>query len=179
MRDLADGILQYMYFWGRDVVHPGGNLLLSHGLSRRASTGLQGTSCYSMPWQGGKIELHGSYAGWFGNGQGFLFIRPLGRCVRWLDGCPPVPGKWPPHRFDARPDDAMHTAAVPFLGWWLDYEAAVAERLGTAYRDDCFRKFKKLPKTRAWLPPATATRWISQLAENPASLARAKHFSPS
>jgi hypothetical protein len=178
-RDLADGLRQQMYFWGLDAIHPDGNLFVRSGFHKRPSTGLQGTSCYSFPWQGGVIELHGSHAGWLGAEDGFLYIRPHGRCVRWLDSAPPIPGVWPGESYENRSEPSLHAVAVPFLHWWLHHESQVTQNAGTAYRDDCFRKFKKLPKTRAWLPPATATRWISQLAENPASLARAKHFSPS
>jgi hypothetical protein len=176
MRDLADGFAQQMYFWGCDVVHLSGNLLLSSGFSKRASTGLQGTSCYSLPCQGGIIELHGSHAGWFGEGEGFLFIRPLGRCVRWLDGQAPVPGNWPTHRFDSHADDAMHAAAAPFLDWWLDHESALTDRFGHAYRAACHRQFKKLPKSRSWLAPAAACRWVSGLRIDPRSLPRARKF---
>jgi hypothetical protein len=126
MRDLADGFFQQMFFWGRDVVHKKGNLLVSYGFVKRPSQGLQGTSCYSLPWQGGQIELHGSYAGWFGNDEGFLFIRPRGRCVRWLCGDPPIPGKWPSDLYATRADDAMIAVSFPFLDWWLDYENALA-----------------------------------------------------
>lgn len=30
MRDFTDALAQQMYFWGRDVIHPSGNLLVAH-----------------------------------------------------------------------------------------------------------------------------------------------------
>ena len=65
-----------VFFWGRDVVHPDGNLLVRQGFSKSPSAGLQGTSCYGLDWQGGRIELHGACAGWYprDGGEGFNFF---------------------------------------------------------------------------------------------------------
>ncbi|MFU8894447.1 MAG: hypothetical protein ACNA8L_12555 [Luteolibacter sp.] len=112
-RDLADGMRQQMFFWGRDAIHPDGNLFVHAGFQKRASTGLQGTSCYSLDWQDGVIELHGSHAGWIGQSGGFLFIRPIGRCVRWLDMALPIPGDWKAEQYDTRADTALHALALP------------------------------------------------------------------
>ncbi len=175
-RDLADGMRQQMFFWGRDAIHPAGNLFVHAGFQKRTSTGLQGTSCYSLDWQGGVIELHGSHAGWIGQGGGFLFVRPLGRCLRWLDASLPVPGDWQPSQYDTRADAALHALAIPFFDWWLHHEAEVERIAGPQFRDACFRQFKKLPKTRPWLTPAAATRWIAQLRDHPESIPRARKF---
>jgi len=147
-RDLADGMRQQMFFWGRDAIHPEGNLFIHSGFQKRASTGLQGTSCYSLDWQGGVIELHGSHAGWIGKHGGFLFIRPLGRCVRWIDASLPVPGVWQPHQYNTHTGASLHSLAISFLDWWLAHEAHVARIAGPEFRHACFRQFKKLPKTR-------------------------------
>lgn len=175
--DFAHGMRQQMFFWGRDAIHPGGNLFVHHGFRKRPSTGLQGASCYSLDWQGGVIELHGSHAGWIGPDGGFLFIRPLGRCVRWRAATLPVPGDWQPHHYDTRVGAALHALAVPFMNWWLAHEAHVANIAGPAYRGACHRQFKKLPKTRPWLAPNEATRWITHLRNHPESLPRARRFS--
>lgn len=179
LRDLTAGFRQQMFFWGKDAAHPDGNLFVRSGFEKRPSTGLQGTSCYSAPWQGGRIELHGSHAGWFGPDEGFLFIRPLGRCVRWLDAVPPVPGEWARNRYDARADSELHRAALPFLDWWLEHERHAARLGGPGYRDHCFRHFCKLPRSRAWLPPADSIRWITALRDDPATTPRVRGFSSS
>lgn len=176
-RDLADGLRQQMYFWGRDAIHPDGNLFAATGFVKRSSTGLQGTSCYSLDWQCGWIELHGSHAGWIGQDGGFLFIRPIGRCVRWLDSSLPVPGEWQPHQYDTRVDATLHALVVPFLDWWLHHDEHVASIAGPSFRKACFRQFKKLPKTRPWLAPAHSTRWITRLRDHPESIPRARKFS--
>ncbi len=176
LRDLAAGFNQQMFFWGRDAIHSDGNIFLRSGFQKRASDGLQGTSCYSLPWQGGCIELHGSHAGWFGQGGGFLFVRPLRRCVRWLDKTPPIPGTWPRKDYQSAADDALYMLALPFLDWWLEYERTVARLAGVRHRQECYRLFKKLPKTRAWLAPQQAVRWITALRDEPQTLVRANRF---
>lgn len=173
-RDLAAGMRQQMYFWGRDAIHPDGNLFVHTGFKKRPSTGLQGTSCYSLDWQGGIIELHGSHAGWIGPHDGFLFIRPLARCVRWHAPTLPIPGSWQPHQYQTKQDTTLHTLAIPFLDWWLHHEAQVTRLAGPNFRTACHRQYKKLPKTRPWLAPTDVTRWITHLRDHPESLPRAR-----
>lgn len=176
LRDLAAGFNQQMFFWGRDAIHSDGSIFIRSGFQKRASHGLQGTSCYSLPWQGGFIELHGSHAGWFGQGGGFLFVRPLNHCVRWLDEIPPIPGTWPREQYQSTTDDALYKLAVPFLDWWLEHERTVAQLAGVCYRQECYRLFQKLPKTRAWLAPQQAVRWITALRDEPQNLPRANRL---
>ena len=175
-RDLATGLNQQMFFWGQDAVHPEGNLFVRLGFEKRPSTGLQGTSCYRFPWQEGAIELHGSYAGWIGGEGGMFFIRPLHRCVRWLDGTPPVPGKWPRERYSSKSDEFLYAAARPFLDWWLKHEDRVLSLTGKAYRDTCHRNYGKQSRTRTWLRPDLATRWVTGFRDHPESLPRVRRF---
>ena len=177
LRDLTAGLRQQMYFWGRDVIHPNGNLLMKRGLSKSNSSGLQGTSCYGVGWRGGWIELHGACAGWYRpDGGSFVFVRPLGRCLHWLGEHPPVPGVWPTDLLETPDPESLYQLAQPFLDWWLDYEAWIARHHPPRYREDCFRRLKSLPKSRTWLPPVAAQRWLADFKANPASLRRAKHF---
>lgn len=165
-----------MFFWGRDAVHSGGNIFIRSGFQKRPSQGLQGTSCYSLAWRDGVIELHGSHAGWFGQSEGFLFVRPLLRCVRWLEPIPPVPGSWSRECYDPTADADMHAMAVPFFDWWLEHERTVMHIAGIRYRQDCYRQFKKLPKGRPWLAPDEAKRWITGLRDTPETLPRARRY---
>lgn len=109
-----------------------------------------------MDWQGGRIKLHGACAGWYprdGGGGGFIFIRPLGKCFVWLGQSAPVPGEWSPDLRAPADFEKLRAAALPFLDWWLHSELWIGDLLGGSYRTNCFRHFKRLPRSRPWLPP--------------------------
>ncbi|MBB5349955.1 hypothetical protein HNR46_000176 [Haloferula luteola] len=189
LRDLSAGLRQQMYFWGRDVVHPVGNLLVHAGLSRSPSPGLQGTSCYTRPWQKGSIQLHGACAGWYGEQGGVVFIRPLGHCVGWRMSTPPTPGEWSREHFESLSPDSLRHRIQPFLEWWIAYEETLlslrplhsthpsSSLLGAGYRDRCFRAFRQLPRSRSWLPPRDALPWLRHFRDRTPGLPRAKRFS--
>lgn len=178
IRDLAAGFAQQMFFWGRDVVHPSGNLLSAQGFTKSPSAGLQGTSCYTLDWRGGRILLHGSCAGWFsrGVGEGFIYVRPLRGCFIWEGDDLPVPGEWDSLGSGAQDPAKLHELALPFLDWWLHSEAWVNERCGDGYRASCFRHFKRLPRSRPWLAPVEALRWIGSLRRSPGLTDRARRL---
>jgi len=176
LRDLTAGLRQQMVFWGRDVVHPAGNLLLAQGFSKAQSAGLQGTSCYGLPWQGGRIELHGACAGWYAADGGFVFIRPHGKCFLWRGGDSPVPGEWPALMLEASDVHQLAARCRPFLEWWLHSERWIVETHGASYRDACHLHVKRLPKGRPWLPPAAAVKWVAAFLDDPAATPRAKRF---
>lgn len=177
-RDLSAAFMQQMFFWGMDAAFPTGNLFQDRGFTKSPSPGLKGTSCYSLPWQDGSIFLHGSCVGWIPESgrAGFIFIRPKGKCFLWHGEKPPIPGKWPKENLST-PNlvDDLPTV-TPFLSWWLDHEAWISGEMGSAYRTNCHRKYKSLPKSKPWLTPAAATAWLNLLMENPATTPRAKHF---
>ena len=176
LRDLTDGIRQQMFFWGRDVMHPAGNLLVAAGFAKRPSPGLQGTSCYCLAWREGRIELHGSCAGWFGAEAGFVFIRPMHRCVGWTSSEPPVPGDWNAGNIITLAPESMRERMIPFLDWWIAYEEDVSDRFGSGYRERCHREFHKAPRSKPWLRPDDARRWIRAFRQDATCLVRAKRF---
>ncbi|MEM7700249.1 MAG: hypothetical protein AAF236_17790, partial [Verrucomicrobiota bacterium] len=99
LRDFTELLGQQMYFWGRDVIHPRGNLLCENGFERRKSEGLEGTSCYRLELGDGSfIELHGACAGYydpsFSEGRSFLYIRNRKRCFLYSGEKPPAPGTY-------------------------------------------------------------------------------------
>jgi hypothetical protein len=158
LSDCARGLAQQMVLWGHDVRHPDGNALVRYGLERRASTGLTGTSCYSMPWENGVVELHGAVASWTAAAgkTGCVFCRDRGRIDLWEAERPPVPG---------RENGVSGTVAdrwkafQPLLRWLIDYETWVFETLGETWRQNAWRALKKLPKGKVWIPPHLALRW--------------------
>jgi hypothetical protein len=178
LRDLRAGLGQQMFFWGKDVVHPSGNLFAGQGFTKSPSRGLQGTSCYGVEWQDGSIQLHGSCAGWYprGGGEGFIYIRPLHGCFVWRGEEIPVPGEWESAQSAGADPMKIRELALPFLDWWLHSETWIRETCGSSYRAACFRHFKRLPKSRPWLPPADGLRWLRAFRESPEKVERVNRF---
>ncbi|MBK1881470.1 hypothetical protein JIN85_03525 [Luteolibacter pohnpeiensis] len=178
LRDFTAALRQQMYFWGHDVMHPDGNLLVKRGMVKTASAGLKGTSCYAIDWQDGRIHLHGSCAGWHSMaGTSFLYIRPLARCFHWHGEQPVIPGEWTTDLLDSPDPESLYQSSLPFLEWWLDYERWISSQYPPSYREDCHRKLKSVPKTRPWLPPAAALQWLDLFLTAPCQLDRARRFS--
>lgn len=162
--DAACGLAQQMVLWGHDVRHPAGNSLARYGMKRSPSPGLSGTSCYSMPWENGLIELHGAVASWTPDfpGIGCLFSRDRSRIELWNEEHPPVPGR---DRGCCGALDDRWAAFLPFLRWLIRYEQWITRTHGSEWRDECWRALKRLPKGKPWLPPGLALRWW-ELAAN-------------
>lgn len=179
-RDFANGIQQQMFFWGQDVLHPSGNLLLKTGFKKSPSTGIKGTSCYKLAWQDGHIELYGSCAGWYGKNGGFAFIRPWKKCVVWESGTEtPIPGTWKKEFVKRNASRAeLHKAARPFLEWLLSYERFVQQECGEQYRSENFKSYKKVPKAKLWLPPKVALEWMECLYQSPTQIRRPRQLTP-
>lgn len=158
LNDAARGLAQQMVFWGRDVRHFNGNALVRFGLERAPSSGLTGTSCYSMAWRNGLIELHGAVATYVTADEmpGCTFSRATGRIDLWHANRPPIPG-----RESGVPGAAVERwqAAHPLIEWLVVYEKWIVSELGAAWRTDCWRTLKKLPKGKPWLPPELALKW--------------------
>ena len=158
LSDAARGLAQQMVFWGHDVRHPEGNSLVRFGMNRSPSPGLKGTSCYSMTWENGQIELHGAVASWTPDlsGNGCIFSRDHARINLWNGDQPPVPGR--EHGCGGSPDKRWF-AFQPFLRWLIGYEQWITRIHGATWRDGCWRALKRLPKGKPWLPPDLAFRW--------------------
>lgn len=178
LRDLSAALVQQMFYWGMDAAHPGGNVFQKRGFRKSPSLGLKGTSCYSLPWQGGEIFLHGACVGWFPEGKkgGFLFIRRTGKCHIWMGTELPVPGEWPLASLAPVSVKEHATAITTFLSWLLEHEENVRREMGEAYRAACHRKYRSLPKSRQWLAPADGEAWLRMFLTNPAGTSAAKRF---
>ena len=62
--------------WGRDVLHPEGNLLIRFGLQRFREPGQFGSSRYRCHWAGRTVELHSTCVGIYGDeSPGIVFLR--------------------------------------------------------------------------------------------------------
>jgi hypothetical protein len=176
LRDFTDALAQQMFYWGRDVIHPDGNLLVAHGFERRSSPGLQGTSCYRMPLAEGYIELHGACAGWYPDRLGspaFLYIRNRHRCYLYDGLAPPAPGSYTAGLLRSSPACQRLKLSRRFLAWWLDYEDWISTTSSPRYRHACHSAFAKLPKSRPWLPPDQDLRWLRSYLQDPSKTSRA------
>jgi hypothetical protein len=158
LSDASRGLAQQMVWWGHDVRHPGGNALVSFGLRRSKSPGLPGTSCYSMEWEEGLIELHGAVASWAPpvGKTGCVFCRDLGRIGLWRASLPPVPGE---QTGECGTAEERWESFKPFLRWLIEYEQWVVAALGSDWRSGCWRAVKRLPNGKQWLPPHLALKW--------------------
>lgn len=177
VRDFTAALGQQMYFWGRDVIHPTGNLLCHYGFERRASEGLDGTSCYRMEFDGDRIELHGACVGRYSReGEGFLFVRNRRSCFLYRDSEPPAPGLYANELLRSGTAAETFAASQRFLDWWLDYEKWIASVTKPGYRDRCHQLFAKLPKSKPWLTPGQANLWLRAYATDPGKLRRAREW---
>ncbi len=176
LKDFTDALGQQLLFWGRDVIHSDGNLLCEYGLERRKSEGLDGTSCYSMPYQGDIVELHGACVGRYSEIEpSFLYIRNRKRCFLYDGAEPPAPELYLADSLSSDCFELLYDRSKAFLSWWLEYEAWIATVTSPDYRQQCFRAFRRLPKSKSWLPPAAALEWLQAYATEPADdLRRAK-----
>lgn len=126
LNDFTRALGQQMFYWGRDVL-TGRNLLLEAGFEKRVSMGLQGTSCYRLPWRGGFIELHGACAGWYApldgrEAPGFLFIRTDRRCYAHDETLAVVPGRYDYATLRSSSLAEVMEGARFFARWLTGYE---------------------------------------------------------
>jgi hypothetical protein len=166
LREAGKGLAQQMILWGHDVKHPQGNALQRCGMERVASTGLQGTSCYRMEWEGGWVQLHGAVASWHaadGSGRcGCVYARSSKRIKTWSEHRAPVPGV---DQGQYRSPEECWEAFQPLLRWLVAYETWVASTLGAEWRWKTWRAQFSLVKKSPWLAPAEALPWWEKHAE--------------
>ena len=182
LRDFTSLLGQQMYFWGRDVLYPDGNLLCEYGFERIKSEGLQGTSCYRKSLDdkiGGRfIELHGACAGFYDftkkENQQFLYIRNKKRCFLYSADCPPAPGFHLADNLFNGPAINLYIASLIFLDWWLSYEDWIAKSARSGWRDQNYRAFAKLPASKPSLPPADSVDWLHDYQVEPKKITRVR-----
>ncbi len=179
--DAAGFLRQQMYFWGCDVRHAEGNLLLRYGMLRieRPAHQTEGSSRYRMPWREGVFELHGFCAGWYpqrAGERGVLFIRGKERLFECSAGVPLTPGHYEEERYSLADRDAMLALCRPMFEWVLAYEAWVEEVTVPGYRERCFNAFCALKNGTPWLPPQEALAWIGSFLDAPEKTPRVKRW---
>lgn len=181
LRDAARAFYCQMYYWGRDVLHPDGNLLVRYGFTKIPRTTKEGTSRYQLDWQGGLLELHGFCAGWYAQDgrPGICFDRRHDAWRLWNSPVPPEPDAVQRGACRTSSASLLTTDPAPvlelvsgFAGWLLHYETWARRQWGASARKEQHRDFVKLRSRRWWLPPEESLAWLQALANDPLNAPR-------
>lgn len=177
IKDFASALEQQLFFWGCDVIHNEGNLLTMYGLERRKSEGKGQSSCYRMEFNDAIIELNGLCVGRYSNdGHSFLFTRQHKKSWLYNSEIAPLPGIYDKQLIVTRPAEKIEEAGRRFLVWWLEYENWICENTESNYREKCYNSFKRLPKSKAWLPPEIGIQWLREYLYSPRNLNRSREW---
>lgn len=181
LRDAARAAYCQMYYWGRDVMHPDGNLLVRYGFEKFPRTTKEGTSRYRLGWEKGLLELHGFCAGWYAtDGPGICFDRKHDTWRTWHDAVPPDPAAMQAGHFRraGEPEHLPLLAEVSahFFRWLLHYEVWAVRQWSLTARQEQHRDFVKLRSHRWWLPPDLSLHWLAAYTKDPASVPRPKSY---
>ena len=176
LKDCAAGFYQQMYFLGKDVSHPSGNKLIEYGFKKSPSLGLTGTSCYTFKSGSEVVELYGSCAALYANETKIVFLRERCRFYQWIPEHHLVAGNWSQEDLKIESFQCVFNALTPLLQWWMEYEKWVEQKLGSAYRKQCYKDWKKLKSKPAWLAPDVAVDWVIKFLKLQEKHVRPKHF---
>lgn len=192
LRDVARGLGQQMFFWGCDVRHATGNLLVHAGMERiaRPERRGEGSSRYRMKWGSGLIELHSYCFGWYCQTppfRGAIFIRSLERLASCVGPLPVTPGKYEQEQMTLEGADELLHSIRPLLEWILSYERNIRNLTDGSYRDACWRRYLSKMGARPWLSPSEAESWFQSFLNAPEKTQRPRdllrssrpHHSPS
>ncbi len=133
-----------MWFFGRDIQHPEGNLLLRFGFAReRPPAGVSGTSRYTLATPVGSLTLWGWGAHWCDDQPLALLMRRHGPGPRLVSAAAPLDHVWAHTALTGtRAAVGAEWARVgallaAFAGWVHTYERWVRETCGESWRSDC------------------------------------------
>ena len=179
LQDASDGIAQQMFFWGCDVQHAAGNLLVRAGMERiaRKEAHGEGSSRYRMPWLNGWVEIHSFCAGWYpgdSTQSGAIFIRKDGRLRACSGGEPLMPGRYEPNRLLQESPDMLLEIIPPFISWILHHEQEIRRLAGSDYRARCWEAYRTNTGAMPWLQPGEAETWFTSLMKAPERTRRAR-----
>jgi hypothetical protein len=156
-----------MYFWGKDVVHPEGNLLVAFGGTPfRRDDAPHAVRCYAFARAQGQLILHSTGAVFQPDegACGVAYLRPAHRLHHVPPGemplpCPSAkaiasslrtvrPGEFPP-------------ALTRLLQCVREYETWAAPLLPAHARHQAWRDYQRTASHGTqWLPPAESRRWL-------------------
>jgi hypothetical protein len=140
---LAELLDQQMWFFGCDIRHPGGNLLLAKGFVRDRPPAeiSSGTSRYAGHTPEGRLVLWGWGVLWMAPGAPAGLLRRHGSGPRLLCAPPDTSSLWEYKQADALPtrESAAESLRVvaSFARWVVRWESAVRTSCGDAWRARC------------------------------------------
>ncbi|MFV0444258.1 MAG: hypothetical protein ACK5Q5_11875 [Planctomycetaceae bacterium] len=147
---------QQLWFWGRDIVHPAGNLLLEYGFTRHRPPGgrRDGSTCYRLDVDGRHIALWGFGAFYGERRLGGLYVNRHRFMPRWGMVESLALGVHSPDDLPSldRPRSLKHWKQAHrlcrrLMVWMADYETWIRRRLGSEFRERCLSQ---------WLDPCVA-----------------------
>jgi hypothetical protein len=155
---------QQLWCWGRDIRHPGGNVLRRYGfLAQRPAHPDRGSTAYVLDSCAERTLVLWGFGVFCGDAAGGgLFLKRYEYTPRLTaQHLPPWvlwhPGHLPPGRDPESSDDRIRLQGLytDALEWIASYERWVAERFGLAYRRRCVAGW-----ARALIPAdAMAATW--------------------
>lgn len=141
---LAELLDQQLWFFGRDIQHPEGNLLLRFGFAReRPPVAVSGTSRYRIITPTGSLTLWGWGALWRDDQPLSLLMRRHGPRPRLVPAAASLDHVWAHTAFaDARAaigDDLARLGLLlaDFASWVHAYERWVRETYSESWRREC------------------------------------------
>ena len=147
---LLELIDRQMWFFGCDIRHPQGNLLLAHGFTRdRAPADVPGgTSRYARCTRpspdGARLVLWGWGALWISDDGDALAVRRHATMPKWLVSAPDVTCMWRYQELDLLLEraPAFDTPLAPrrladFANWVVTYERWVRQTTASDWRSRC------------------------------------------
>ena len=180
LNDFSKGLAQQLFYWGRDVVHPRGNLLCEFGFEKYKRQGVSGSSCYKTSFNGDIIELHSFCVGRYSqNTPSLLYTRQDCQCWVYKDDQPPPPGQYDPDLVNKSSIEKLEVASRNFLEWWLEYELWIADHTHPNYRTKCYTSYKQFGSSKTWLNPQDGLSWLQKYMDSPDTLIRSKHWKKS
>ena len=168
-----------MYFWGRDVMHPSGNLLVAAGCERfRREDCAHMVSCYRYETESVVIILHSTGVSLRGKegGPGVVYLRPTHRLYQFEEGFPlPYQASLLRSLRRLRPNE-FPPALTGLLAFVQAYEQWASGAVSRGSRLAAWREQRSTAtKGVRWLKPSDSMRWLERClaarrAVNPAEL---------
>lgn len=165
-----------MYFWGKDVLHPAGNLLVALGCTpfRRDEAPHQ-VRCYALTTPQGRVILHSTGVMFQPDEgeSGIAYLRPAHRLYHMPPQILPLPcatAKSIHPGLRSVKSTEFPAALTSLLLFVRDYETRVAAQLPARAREEAWREHRRTATHGIkWLPPADSRRWLDACLARSAS----------